>query len=319
MSSTPYATSHALPERGAPETFGSAGRNARIAIVVGLVVLAYWGTIRTQLIGRWSSDGNWSHGFLIPVFSLYFLWMNREKLAACRVKPSYLGVPILALSLGTYFFSTWVLRMGYPATLSIVGTIFGVTLLLAGRDVMRVAWFPILFLVLAVPLPSRLYVAATMPLRELSSSAAAAIMPLFVSGLHTDAQAVVIDYMRVGHEPGSLNVEEACSGMRLIMAFVTLGVAIAYLRERPLWQRVIMVAACLPIAMFCNVVRVTTTGLLFVTGNDEWAQGTPHQLLGMLMLVLALGLFSALGWVLANLFVDESDSPQRAMIGKGGS
>lgn len=318
MSSTPYATSHALPH-GAPEVFGSAGRNARIAIVVGLVVLAYWGTIRTQLIGRWSTDGNWSHGFLIPVFSLYFLWMNREKLAACRVQPSYLGLPVLALSLGTYFYSTWVLRMGYPGTLSIVGTIFGVTLLLAGRDVMRVAWFPILFLVLAVPLPSRLYVAATMPLRELSSAAAAAIMPLFVSGLHTDAQAVVIDYMRVGQEPGTLNVEEACSGMRLIMAFVTLGVAMAHLGDRPLWQRLVMVAACLPIAMFCNVVRVTTTGLLFVTGNDEWARGTPHQLLGLLMLVLALGLFSALGWVLANLFVDESDSPQTATIGKGGS
>lgn len=321
MSTTPYANPQAYSRSGAPIDSGSAGRYARIVLVVALVVLAYWGTICTQLIGRWSTDGNWSHGFLIPVFSLYFLWMHREKLAACRVRPSYLGAFVLAMSLGMYFFSTWILRMGYPATLSIVGTIFGVTLLLAGREVMRVAWFPILFLVLAVPLPSRVYVAATMPLRELSSAAAAAIMPLFISGLHTEAQAVVIDYMRVGHEPGTLNVEQACSGMRLMMAFVTLGVAITYLRDRPLWQRLVMVASCLPIAILCNIVRVTITGLLFVTGHDDWAEDTPHAILGIMMQFLALGLFSALAWVLANLFVavEESEAPKAALSRKGGS
>ena len=104
-------------------------------------------------------------------------------------------------------------------------------------------------------------------------------MPWFAKGLYTEAQAVVIDYVMPGRPPGQLNVEEACSGMRLMMAFVTLGVAMAYLRDRPAWQRIVMVLSCVPIAVFCNSIRVTTTGLLHVHGRQELAAGTAHQLL----------------------------------------
>ncbi|MCH7631918.1 MAG: exosortase/archaeosortase family protein [Planctomycetes bacterium] len=141
---------------------------------------------------------------------------------------------------------------------------------------------------------------------------AAAVMPLVVTGLHTEAQAVVIDYLAPGGLSGQLNVEEACSGMRLMMAFVTLGVAMAYLGDRPAWQRVIMVVFCVPIAVFCNTIRVTMTGLFLITGRTELAQGTPHQLLGIAMLVLALGMFALVGYVLANLFVEVTDDAEFA-------
>ena len=275
----------------------------RIAIVAALLLLVYWSSIQNLLVRRWINDGNWSHGWLIPLFSLYFLGTRRRELAAVRFKGSYLGAIVLALSLAMYFVSAWRLRMAYPQALSLVGAIFGVTLLLGGWGVMRIAWFPIAFLLLAVPLPDRLYVAVTLPLRVWASTAAAALMPLLVSGLHTDAQAVVIDFVVPGRPPGTLNVEEACSGLRLTMAFVTLGVAMAYLGERPVWQRLVMVALCLPIAVLCNTIRVTVTGVLYVTGHEGFAQGTPHQLLGIAMLMIALGLFSLVGYVLRSLLV----------------
>ncbi len=90
------------------------------------------------------------------------------------------------------------------------------------------------------------------------------------------------------------------------MAFVTLGVAMAYLGDRPTWQRLVMVFACVPIAIFCNTIRVTTTGLFFVYGHEDLARGTPHQLLGFAMLALALGSFSLLGYVLSHLFVEDA-------------
>jgi len=279
----------------------------RIVVVAGLLLVVYWSSIRYHLVARWIHDGNWSHGWLIPAFSLYLLNAKRDELARCRPKPSYVGAAILTLSLTMYFVAAWRLRMTYPQALSIVGAIFGVTLLLGGWSVIRVVWFPILFLVLAVPLPDRLYVSLTMPLRQLASSAAALLMPLFVSGLHTDAQAVVIDYMMPDRPPGTLNVEEACSGMRLMMAFVTLGVAMAYLGQRPLWQRVVMILFCLPIALLCNTVRVTITGLLIVLEMREWATGPPHQFLGIVMLLVALALFSLVGYVLSHLFVEVSE------------
>lgn len=285
----------------------------RAGIVAGLIGLAYWGPIQHYLVARWMNDGNWSHGWLIPAFSLYFLSQRREDLAACRPKANYWGAVLLTASLVMYFWSAWWARMAYPQTVSLLGVILGATLLMGGWPVMRIAWFPILFLGFAIPLPQGMYVELTRPLRELASWVAAAVMPLFVTGLHTEAQAVVIDYMRPGFPPGQLNVEEACSGMRLMMAFVTLGAAMAYLGERPLWQRLVMVAACLPIAVFCNAIRVTVTGLLTILGYPEYAQGTPHQALGIAMLVVALGCYSFIGYVLSHLYVEaraESESDE---------
>jgi len=299
----------------------------RLAIVVGLAALVYHQTVRHLMVSRWLHDGNWSHGFLIPLFSLYFLNTRREEMFATRVQPSYWGAVVLAASLAMYILGGWWLRMGYVQALSIVGVIFGLTLLLGGWGVIRIAWFPILFLILAVPLPDGFYRELTMPLRQWASSAAALILPTIVPGLHTEAQAVVIDYVMPGRPPGLLNVEDACSGMRSTMAFVTLGVAIAYLGERPVWQRVVMMLMCVPIALTCNTIRVVMTGWLHVTGREAWARGTPHQLLGMAMFGVALGLFLLLGYVLQRLFVeaDESDEgsegagglPRRAMSDRG--
>ncbi|MHC4696229.1 MAG: exosortase/archaeosortase family protein [Planctomycetota bacterium] len=299
------AQADAIPSRSWGEFFTPAVL-VRLAIVAVLVAAVYRGTIRYALVARWIADGNWSHGWLIPVFSGYFLWVNRDQLLTVRPRANYLGAVILILSLALHFVSAWWLRMTYPQAVSIVGVIFGVTLLLGGWNVMRVAWFPILFLLLAIPLPQHLYVELTFPLRAFASSAAAMIMPTFSPGLYTEAQAVVIDYILPGGARGQLNVEEACSGMRLMMAFVTLGVAMAYLGDRPTWQRLVMVFACVPIAIFCNTMRVTTTGLFYVYGHEELARGTPHQLLGFAMLAIALGCFWLLGYVLSHLLVEES-------------
>lgn len=279
----------------------------RVAVLVALVIFVYWGTIRHTLVARWIADGNWSHGWLIPIFSLYFLYARREALLGIVPNPTMWGVPILVLSFLAYFFNAWWSRMAYPQALTLIPVIVGLVLLMGGWNVLKATWFPIGFLVLAIPLPQREYFALTTPLRILASKVSAAILPLLIPGLHTEAQAVVIDYVKPGSPPGQLNVEEACSGMRLLMAFVTLGIAMAYLGERPTWQRLVLVASCLPIALFCNIVRVTTTGYLSINGHHDLAQGTAHQLLGLAMLVLALALFSLLGFVLNHLFVESKD------------
>lgn len=296
---------------------------ARLIIVGALFALVYASAANTLLISKWLHDGNWSHGFLIPFLSLYFIATRRDEWARVKPTPNYLGAVILTGSLATYFVAAWRYGMAYPQALSMVSSLLGLTLLLGGWGVLRLAWFPICFLILAVPLPDSLYVELTMPLRRWASVAAATLLPMLVPGLHCEAQAVVIDYLLPGKPPGSLNVEEACSGMRLMMAFVTLGVSMAYLGERPIWQRVVMVLSCLPIAVVCNTIRVTVTGLLHIFGDrrpgwltalgvervGDLSQGTPHQVLGILMLVVALGLYALVGYVLKHLFIeDEADA-----------
>jgi len=277
---------------------------AHIAVVAALLLAVYWTPIRVILVARWISDANWSHGWLIPGFSLYFLYVQREALKRVVPRPSYLGALLLAIALAGNFLFAWVYIFGYLQAVTIVGAIVGVVLLLGGWPVLRLVWFPILFLLLAIPLPQGHYVALTQPLREMASSAGAMLLPMLVPGLHAEAQAVVIDYILPNGTTGQLNVEEACSGMRLMMAFVTLGLAMAYLGDRPPWQRLVMVGFCIPIAVACNTVRVTLTGWFTVTGHTELARGTPHQLLGIAMLLLALGLYALVGYVLSHLWID---------------
>ena len=277
----------------------------RIVVLSGLFLLVYWQTIERDLVWKWTHDGNWSHGWLVPLFSLYFLASRRDQLARCPDRPSYVGAVVMALSLAVGFVGGWGLRFGYVMTLSMLGVLWGLMLLLGGWAWLRIGWFAVAFLFFAMPLPQEIYARVTMPLRILASQAAAAIMPLFVSGLYTEAQSVVIDYSIPGKPPGSLNVEDACSGMRLMMSFVALGVAMAYLGNRPTWQRIIMVLCCVPIAIMCNTIRVVLTGLLHVYGYQEYAAGTPHQLLGIAMLLLALGSYALIGWVLSNVYVDQ--------------
>jgi exosortase len=117
---------------------------------------------------------------------------------------------------------------------------------------------------------------------------------------------VIIDIVYKGQhlEPG-LDVAEACSGMRLLMAFFALGVAMAYLHYRPVWQRLVLLASTIPIAILCNIIRVMITGFIYVLGDPEYAQGIYHDLLGMAMLPLAFGLYGALAWFMSNLFVES--------------
>lgn len=294
--------------RRVPRTWGELlhwGVRLQMAVLAVLLVAAYWVPLCDIVVYRWLHDANWSHGPLVPIFSLYFLSTQRRRLAQAAPRTNRLGLVLLLAALLSYFYFLVVLPMGYPRVLSFVLAIVGVTLYLAGWQVLRVVWFPILFLLLAIPLPDSIYVDVTMPLRKLASQVSAGVLSL-LPGLIAETSGVTIEYF-YRNKPGTLNVEEACSGMRLMMAFFTLGLAMAYLGERPFWQRVIMVVACIPIAVFCNMIRVTTTGLVHVFNYKSLASGAPHELLGLAMLPIAWGLLALIGYVLKNLFVEVPD------------
>lgn len=273
-------------------------------IVLGVLLLSvYWESVRTLTI-RWNQDANWSHGWLVPLFSLYFLYTRRDQIARTTVTSCYPGLLLMLLSLAGYFYFLVINPVSYPQTLSLIGVIFGVTLFQTGWAMMRIVWLPILFLCFAIPIPDQYYVQLTMPLRMISTQLSAILLNL-APGIELEVQGVVIDYY-LGGSRGSLNVEEACAGMRLMMAFVTLGVAMAYVCDRPTWQRICMVMACVPISVFCNIIRVTTTGFFTIYGRNDLAQGTAHSLLGLAMLPIALGLFAIIGYALKHLFIEES-------------
>jgi len=153
-----------------------------------------------------------------------------------------------------------------------------------------------------------------MPIRHLAAAVASALLNL-VSGMEATVSGVVIDVIYKGqHLEPALNVAEACSGMRLLMAFLALGVAMAYLHHRPLWQRFVLLVSTIPIAIFCNIVRVTVTGFIYVLIHPKYTQGIYHDTLGLAMLPLAFGLYGLLAWFMSILFIEETDVGQPADI-----
>ena len=128
-----------------------------------------------------------------------------------------------------------------------------------------------------------------------------------LSDLEATASGVIIDVIYKGQHLEPLNVAEACSGMRLLMAFLALGVAMAYLHYRPLWQRIILLASTIPIAILCNILRVTVTGFIYVLIHPKYTQGIYHDVLGLGMLPLAFAMYGFLAWFMSSLFLEESE------------
>jgi len=278
----------------------------KILIIGGLFYYLFCHEIES-VVHRWLTDSSWSHGFLIPLFSLYFINQKKEEILNLQTRPNYLGLLFLICGILFYFFNI-ASPSGYAyfRHISVIAALGAVVLFLGGWRLVRYTWLPIAFLVFAVPLPARYYVKLTIPMRQWAATVATALLN-FMEGMDATANGVVIDvvYKGVRMEPG-LDVAEACSGMRLLMAFLALGVAMAYLHYRPVWQRIILLATTIPIAIFCNIVRVTVTGFIYILIHPAYTQGIYHDTLGMAMLPLAFGLYGFLAWFMSSLFVEET-------------
>ncbi len=280
----------------------------QMAVLAAVLAWQYWYVIE-RLISLWRNKGDWSHGFIIPLFSIYYLYLRRDRmplpLAGSSLASRVAGGLIITVAFLLYLRSTMV-QQEYPKSIALVATVLGASLMVAGWPITRWAWFAIGFLLFALPVPDRIYEQLTMPLREVAAVTSAAILAI-IPGMIAEPQGALVEYIYNGRT-GTLDVERACSGMRLLVTMSALGVAMAFLNERPLWQRLIVILACVPIAIFCNIIRVTTTGFLYVFGRDDLATGAPHMLLGLSMLVIAFALYSGMNYVLSHLFVDAGST-----------
>ncbi len=283
----------------------------KIALVSVLFALLFRQELQ-RLVLSWGTASE-SHGILIPAFSLYFVYQVREQIKKTAGRRNYTGLLVMTVSLLGYVFSIYT-KFGYPKPVMMIVMLGGIVFLLGGWPIFRLVWLPVFFLMFALKLPGGLHESITIPMRVLASAAAATILNL-LPGLDCEASNVLINGMYQG-QPFDLNVAEACSGMRLLRTFVALGVAMAWLEYRPIVHRIILLVSTVPIAVFCNMLRVLLTGLIYIFIGPQWAQGTMHALLGMVMLLVAFGLYGGIAWVMNNLFVEEDEKDEVLVIKK---
>ncbi len=303
-----------------------------IAVLAGLFLYVHWSYVNRMIhIATKASGGlnpleliihmiknpwnpDWSHTLVVPLISLYFISRNRDRMAATRPAVFLPGLIVFVFGLLSFNFWTYPGRNDMFQGYSMIITLFGLALFLLGPSMMRHLWFPILYLALFVKISDRIWDSLAWRLQGIAAQCATVLLHIFSLFLDFDVNKVgnkiTIGFMQDGaYLERGLEVAQACSGLRMLMAFIALGVAMAYLTDRGWWQRLIMILMAVPIAVAVNVGRVTMLGLLNLV-NEEMTKGDFHTFLGMLMLIPAAGLFWLLGWVLDRIVVTDPTQAQ---------
>jgi len=249
-------------------------------VLIGVLLAWIYSSILPGLVRQWWQDPNFSHGFFVPLFSLYLLWRNWPRIIALTPRPSWWGLPLTILGLG-------VLSVGdlgaelFLSRFSLLVLLAGLIVLLLGWNYFRALLFPLAFLVFMIPIPAIIFNHLTFPLQILASKIAAAILPVFGVPVYREGNVINLPKM-------ALDVAEACSGIRSMVSLLTLAVIYGYLTEARIWVRVVLALISLPIVVIANSLRIVVTGLIVQYWNPAEAEGTPHLLSGGLIFLGAL-------------------------------
>jgi exosortase len=251
---------------------------------------------------KWSEDPQYSHGYLVPAFSLYLLWFRRSTIKGAAWRPNWWGLPLLGVGVlmrlaGAYYFFDWL------ESISLLPLLAGGVLMLAGTQALRWSWLSIAFLGFMIPLPFRIETGVSLPLQRTATIISTYVLQTIGQPAFAEGNVIIINDTRVG-------VVEACNGLGMILTFFALAAAVVILARRGPVEKALILATALPIAVIANVVRITATCLLSESFGKKWADLVFHDLAGWLMMPLALGILGIELHVLARLFVD-GESPGR--------
>lgn len=260
--------------------------------LLAVAALLFWiyYPIYPLMVSEWYNDQNFSHGFLVPLISGYFLYQSMGELRETPVSGSLYGVPLLGLGV-------LLLVGGYAGTeyftmrSSSIIMLAGIILFTFGRQVMRIVALPVFYLLLMVPVPYVIYNAVAFPLKLFVAKYS--VIALKLVGIVVWREGNIILFPNI-----ELEVADACSGIRSLFSLIALAVAFSLMSQSTNLKRVILVASAVPIAIFANGVRVFLTGVLAQYWGSKAAEGFFHEFAGFAVFVLAILMLGALSYTL---------------------
>ena len=236
---------------------------------------------------QWYNDGDYSHGFLVPLLSGYLIWRKRSVLAKVPRHPSLSGMFVVLASLGMLFLGSLGAEL-FLSRFSLIGVICGLVVYFGGWALLWAMAFPIAFLLFAIPLPALIYNEIVFPLQLIASAFATRTLEILnIFPIMREGNVLVMPGMR-------LEVVEACSGIRSLMSLLALAAGYGYLAERSAVVRWLLFLAMVPLAIISNGTRVMITALMTHYIGPEAAEGFMHEFSGWVIFVVATVLFLAL-------------------------
>jgi exosortase len=245
-----------------------------------ILLLIIYFPVLMGLVGEWYDDPNYSHGFLVPVISGYLLWKKRIRLKEL-IAPTgdATGLPLILIGMVVFVLANAAAEY-FTLRISMVLTLYGLVWYLLGRRVAFEAWFELLFLLFMIPLPYVIYYSATFPMQLFATKVTVKV--LNIVGMSAVRQGNII------HLPGySLEVAEACSGLRSLISLLALGAIYSRMTQKSLPKQIILFLSTIPIAIAANIFRVTFTAVGAYTVSKELAEDFLHELSGMMVFIVS--------------------------------
>ena len=265
-------------------------------VLVGLLALMY-ADVLVRLQQQWYDEADYSHGFLVPIVVGYLVWERWERLRGQKTESDIRGLfllvfGLLALIVGSLGAELFLQRF------SLIMVIAGLVLFLLGKGFLRALLFPIACLFFMIPLPTIVVNTVAFPLQLFAAKTAAFCLLNFGIPAMREGNLIVL-------AGTTLEVAEACSGIRSLQALMALGTIYAYFSQHVIWKRLALIALSVPIAIIANAFRVTGTGMLAHYWGSEAAEGFYHTMSGWLIFVVAFLLLVACGLVLSRMGWDR--------------
>ena len=252
---------------------------AFLVLLFGSFVYAFF-PVLSSLVTLWSNSDDYSHGFFIIPISIYIVWTKKEKLAQMTIMPSNWGALLIGFSLLMYLFSKFA-GIQTLATFSILPLISGVVIYLLGFKIFLECIFPLTFLAFMLPIPSQFYSSLTNPLQILVTNVTVWTATLFNIPVFQEGNVI--------HLPDrTLQVVEACSGLRSLVTLLTLAAVFGYFSLKSNFLRVILFVTGIPAAIVVNIIRVFIMVIAFYYFDFDLTTGSLHTIFGTVIFILAM-------------------------------
>jgi exosortase len=300
MSRSTASTSLAATAPTHPLALPLAGAAALLAVYAWV----FWEFLRTQALWAWRFQADWGHTAIIPLVAIWFVHLRRRELAGVAFRTTWWGLLLVALGVGWYTLTCLVdaARHHNLQGLGAWAALVGLTLLFCGPRAMRWLAFPLAYLlVFGQSVSDNAMSLVTLRLQDIAARGAHFVLVLL--GLDVDRTGNTLWLHEGLGISRPINIAEACSGMRMLMAFLALGVAIAYTSLPRLWQQAVLVALAVPTALLVNVLRVVTLGLLSLM-DSGLAAGDFHTFVGLVWLLPAFFIYMGLVWVIRRAVIE---------------
>jgi len=261
--------------------------------ILSALLLLLYASVLKNLVVQWWSDPDYSHGFFVPLLSGYVLWRQRERWMKSEIKPNNFGFLVLLGAIGLLLIGSLGAEL-FTSRISLLVLIGGMVLFLAGWRFLRAVSFPLGFLIFMIPLPTIVYNQITFPLQLLASRFATFWLELLDVPVLRDGNILVLSNY-------SLEVVEACSGIRSLMTLISLAVIYGYFLERRLWVRILLVVLMVPSAIVSNAIRIMGAGMMAHRFGPAAAEGFLHEFSGWVIFLVSLLLLFAFHWILRQV------------------